>query len=204
MAQAKKAPTVPSVAPQAKPIQKDKVAPLILNGFEAKVDLAFQKNAEMKQAEKIVGQIRNGDDKEVGIDKVATDFRQQQEADGHFTKTVIVKGSAANATYTFKDAYQKIDVSVEGDLQRLLGGEYPNLFERKREISVKKGCYDKLLELAQKHGFTDLLEEDQFLLPVDEFREKRANKRSAFSTEQNKAIDEVVIQVASKPTLNFK
>lgn len=203
MANAKKAPSVPNVvtAPKAKPIQKGKVQPLILTGFEKQVDLAYKKNIEVKEAEKAVEMLRVGED---GLDKRATDFRAKHEADGHFTKTVLVKGSEANASYSFKDSYSKIDVSVEEDLKKLLGGEYGNLFTRRKDVSIKKGSLDKIIELAKQHGFTDLLEEDEYLLPVDEFREVRADKRAVFTTEQNDAIDKVVVQVASKPTLTFK
>lgn len=204
MANAKKAPSIPNVAPKAKPIQKDKVQPLVMIGFEKQVDLAYQKNIETKEAAKVIDLVRNGFAADKGLDATATDFRAQHEADGHYTKTVLVKGTTVNACYTYKDSYSKIDVSVEGDLKKLLGTEYGNLFKREKSVGIKSGALEKIIELAKQHGFTDLLEEDEFLLPVDGFRETRADKRSAFTTEQNAAIDKVVVQVASKPTLTFK
>jgi hypothetical protein len=203
MANAKKAPQVPAVTPKAKPIRKDVEPNLIVKGHEKEVDLIVQKTFESKEASKVIDQVR-GNAAKPGLDALATEFRSKHEADGEFTKTVIVAGTNQNAVYTFKDSYAKIDTAVEPDLKRLLGNEYTELFQRVTSVSVKKGCEDRLLELARQHGFIDLLDPDEYICAVDGFREKRAEKRSALSTEQNNALDSVVSQTASKPTLNLK
>jgi hypothetical protein len=198
MTNKKAAPTVPQVQQKAKPLKKSARPQLILTGYEAKVDILVEKKQEIEAA---AGVMETGREE---LDPLATEFRERHENDGLFSKNVIVKGTTLNACYTFKDAYAKIDTAVEKDLQSLLGPIYPKLFKRVETGGIKDGCFTTLKALAEKYGFEDLLEEDKYLMPVDDFREKRAEERSSLSTEQNKALDEVVRQVSPKPSVSYK
>lgn len=170
----------------------------VLDGHQKLVDVMAEKKADITAAEGVLATSRKD------LDPIVTKYRESLERDGIFTKTVVVRGSETNASYTFKDSYAKIDVSVEKDLQKLLGDQYDRLFTKKKTVAVKNACMDKLRALAQQHGFLDLLEEDEFLLPVDDFRQARFEARDQLSSAQNKALDDVVKQVSATPSLSFK
>lgn len=169
-----------------------------LSGQEKDIDILAIAKETITAAETAIENIRED------LDKKVCNFRLGQEVEGMFTKTVQVLGHKANAVYTFKDSYARIDTSVEQDLKKLLGSHYDELFVRKHEVSVKPNCYGKLLELAKKHGFTDLLEEDEYLSPVEDFRRKRYEMRTELNRTQNRSLDDVVRQVQSRPSLSFK
>lgn len=188
--------SVPTSAPKV--IKSKKPAPVVLTGHEKLVDVLAEKKSEIEAAEGVIDHSRKD------LDPLVTNFRASRENDGEFTKSVQVKGSQVNAVYSFKESFKKINTSVEDELKRLLGQHYAELFDRKRAISIKEGSMEKLLLLAQKHGFVDLLEEDEYLIPADDFRRKRYEKRSVLTQDQNKILDDVVTQVANKPSLSFK
>jgi hypothetical protein len=148
------------------------------------------------------------------LEHAAAELRASMETDGVFHKTVTLKGNAKDCTLTFTDSYSKIDVSVEGDLMRLLGEHYGSLFVRCKTVSVKDATkMMDLIEYAKKHAmstasgkeFTKELEDqisvDEFIKPVPEFRAKRFELRCKLSKEQNDALDFVVKQVSARPSL---
>ena len=190
----------PAKKPTAVPTKNKKPAPVVLTGHEKVVDLLALKHSEIEAAQGVVAHTRTS------LDPVVTKFRIGREAEGEFTKTIQVAGTKANATYTFRDSYAKIDVSVEQNLKALLGPTYDKLFERKKTVSVKTddASMNRLRQLALVHGFMDLLEEDEFLVPVDDFRRQRFEMRGELTSAQNKALDDVVKQVSGKPALSFK
>lgn len=191
---------VPADVPPKVTTKNKKPQPVVLTGHEKVVDILAEKKSEIEAAGGVIEHSR------LVLDPIVSKFRTGREAEGEFTKSIQVCGTKANATYTFRDSFAKIDTSVESDLKKLLGTHYPELFDRKKVTTVKNddASMAKLRELAKVHGFLDLLEEDEFLQPVDDFRKRRYEKRTALTPEQNKALDDVVKQVEVRPALSFK
>jgi hypothetical protein len=193
----KKTPAVPKTT-KSKPIDSAAVS-VVLHGHEEAVDEMYEDYMEAREAEARLAKER------APVEAAATKFREEQEKKGTFTKNILLTSAGDHdACFTYKDAFANIDTSVEADLKRLLGANYDKLFTRERTVAVKKGAMAKLEALAKQHGFEDLIETDEFIAPVAEFRETRAGLRHQMTDEINKALDSVVKQTASKPSLTWK
>lgn len=198
-------PMIPDVSnkpAQAKPAANLPSGVLLLSGFEKVVDELIAEKMKIIEATKALDSMR------VAVDQAAEQLRVKKEGDGVFSKTVHVKGTAINAVLTFKDAYSKIDPSVESNLRQLLWDNYERLFEKKLIYSIKAEKIEVIKNLVQnlfgEEGINEFFEKEEFIKPVEGFREVRFNTRSELTPDQNAALDEVVQQIADRPTLNFK
>lgn len=190
-------PTVPKLK---KPIAAQAPATDIplLTGYEDFVDTLFNLDVMAKETLERLKANRTV------VDAAATLFRTANEIRGNYSKIVHIKGTEHNGVYNFKDAYSPIDISKEGEMRSLLGNVFDKLFRKKKQISIKAGCEQQLLDLAKKHGFESLIVSKEVINPVDSFRESRFLKRGELSAEQNAALDSVVEQTGAQPTLTFK
>lgn len=176
-----------------------KAGPLVLNQADLipLVDELSQAKNALEENERKIQALR------ATLDPIVIEARDKAEKQGHFTKSVQVKGSQANAGYSFRDSYAPIDTCAQDDLKSLLKNNYELLFTTSKTVKLRKDKVDQLIELLGDLT-PHFLEVDPCLSPVDNFREVRASLRPGMTEAQNASLDLVVQQVQNKPSLSFK
>lgn len=137
------------------------------------------------------------------LEPMAKSSQANSEKLGSFTKKVRFEGSAKNVTFTFKNTFTPMEIGCRSDVQDAVGPKFHVLFQEAETVTVREGAVDKLRAAVAKAGLdpADFFETKRVIKPVENFRRLRFDARSEMSDDENEALDEIVEQLAAKPTV---
>ena len=122
--------------------------------------------------------------------------------DDKFVKTVNVKGSELKMQIQFKDAFSKMDISMQDPLKKIFTDKYEMMFSK---IEVHTLREEKLLELKTLLGdkFEIYFTTDVSLKPAENFQQTFFNLRKSFKDDQVAVIEKVKAATQSKPAVKY-
>ena len=140
------------------------------------------------------------------LEPVAKAKQRDAEIGGQFTRAVTFNGLEERATFSFTNAFASLDPGCRMPLTDAIGPKFDELFETVDTVGVRTGAIEQLRNAVIKSGQdpADYFETKRVLRPVDDFRKCRFDARASLTDAQNDALDEVVDQLAAKPSMSVK
>lgn len=129
---------------------------------------------------------------------------------GKTIKSVVCKGNTQDVRFTWRNVYATVAIEHEPALQACLGPHFDTLFERSFNIKFSDRSAAgrreavKTLRKALGDQFDAIFEVAPEIAAKDELLEKRTVLKGVLTPEQNGALDAILEQIQSKPTLVTK
>jgi hypothetical protein len=182
------------------PAKKRSNDTLVLAGHEEQAD------EFAKAKEKSVSALKAMEEARKVLEPVAKTEQLKAEKGGKFTKRVTVQGTEKRLTFAFSNNFSALDVGCRAPLEDAVGPKFRDLFEDQETVTVRDGAVEKLRNAVAKAGLNpdDFFEVKRVIKPVADFRKNRFEARSEMDDAQNEALDEVIDQLAAKPSLSVR
>jgi len=136
------------------------------------------------------------------IDSASTAKVNAAEDDDNFVKTINVSGTSLKIQIQFRDAYSKMEASMEQPLTQIFGDKYPIMFKKETNYSLRDGKIDELKKLLGDR-FDAFFDTDTSIKPTENFQQTFFTLRKTFKPEQLEVIDKVKAATMSKPAVKY-
>lgn len=190
----------------AKPEQLEISSPILdKNGALVKKATADTENV-VDKAIKLSRQIENLEveltDYEKVLKETADTAKTESCNNGDFVKTVNIAGTSERIQIQFRDAYSKMDASMETPLKSIFGDKYPIMFDKSIVHSVRP---EKLDELKQVLGdrFEIFFNTDTSIKPTKDFQYNHFMLKKSLKPEQTATVQKVLDACQSSPAVKY-
>jgi hypothetical protein len=122
--------------------------------------------------------------------------------DDTFVKTVDISGSQLKLQIQFRDAYSKLDISMQKPLQEIFDDKYPLMFTESTTYALRDS---KLAELKVLLGdkFDAYFDTDESIKPTKDFQATFFALRKSFKPDQVAVIEKVKAASMSSPAIKY-
>lgn len=135
------------------------------------------------------------------IDEASSAKDAQADAD-NFVKTVNVEGTSLKIQIQFKDAYSKMDESMEAPLQQIFGDKYAIMFAKVTDVSVREGMQQALKDHLGD-DYDRFFNEDTSIKPTKDFQSNYFALRKSLKPEQTATVAKVLEAAQAKPSVKY-
>jgi len=136
------------------------------------------------------------------IIEAANAMRTEEFEAGNFAKTVNALGTTHKLQIQFKDAYSKMDVSMEAPLQAVFGDKYPIMFKHNvidTLIDAKKAELKAMLGARWSEFFAT----EENVQPTKDFQQTYFTLRKSLKPVQLDSVGKILDACQYKPSVKY-
>jgi len=132
----------------------------------------------------------------------AQDAKNEQADADNFVKTVNVSGTEMKIQIQFKDAYSKMDISMESPLQQIFGEKYAVMFVKETVSTVREGMMEALKDCLGD-DFDRFFDTDESIKPTKDFQANYFALRKSLKADQKATVAKVLEAAQAKPSVKY-